>query len=134
MTEQIISIYNAYIIIGLIVMLLHVLSMMSRKQTTRNILRLAVVTFAAWPALPFLYWKFRKILKQQELPLPARDSAPAMLKAVRAHFDNMPFVVIAYDIEKENLHVYSNGSRKNRAELLKHAIEANEESESNGND
>lgn len=134
MTEQIISIYNAYIIIGLIIMLLHVLSMMSRNQSTGRILRIAAITFAAWPAMPFLYWKFKKYLRQQELPLPDRDSAPAMLKAVRAHFDNMPFVVIAYDVEKENLHVYSNGSRKNREQLLKHATEANEESESNGND
>lgn len=134
MTEQIISIYNAYIIIGLIVMLLHVLSMISRNQSTGRILRIAAITFAAWPVMPFLYWKFRKILKQQELPLADRDSVSVMLKAVRKHFNGMPFVVIAYDIEKENLHVYSNGSRKNRAELLKHATEANEESESNGND
>jgi hypothetical protein len=127
MTDQLISLYNAYIIVGAIATLLHIFSMVARKQNNGTILRMAVFTFAAWPALPWLYMKYRKYRKNLGKPLAQRDSVHAMLKATRNHFDERPFIVVAYDTEKEALHVYSSTSKVGRDALLKHAMAANDE-------
>lgn len=121
------TILNVYVTIGAVATLLHIFSMVARKQNNGTILRMAVFTFAAWPALPWLYMKYRKYRKNLEKPLAQRDSVHTMLKAARNHFDKRPFIVVAYDPELEHLHVYSSTGQEGRAALLKHAIAANNE-------
>lgn len=120
------TLLEAYINVSVVATLLHVLSMVWRKHPAPTILRVASITFVAWPLLPIMYWKYRQYLAQQKTPLEQRDSSPAMLLAVRKHFDEMPFIVVAYDPASEKLHFYSSTSQKGRAALLKHATAANE--------
>lgn len=122
--------FNFYVTAGIIAALLHILSMLLRKQSASSILKVAAVTLIAWPLLPILYLKFLKYLEQRKKPLGERPSAEIMLQGVKMHFEGMPHIVIAYDTEKEHLHIYSNTSDKGRLALLKNAIKAHEEQES----
>lgn len=95
-------------------------------------LKIGAISLFIWPALPFLFYMYARDLRIEKLPLVDRPTGKTMLKVARKHFDGMPFLVIAFDPEGQNLHVYSNADTEDRAKLLDIAVKSNAETRTKG--